>query len=127
MSTGTITAIVVVAVLVIVLLVFLATQRRRRVHDERLRHEAAEHRRVAAVAQVEADRRAAEAEEQAARARREALAAEQARLQASEAQATAASTWQRADELDPDLDADDARRGEVRGDVDTTADIDRGR
>jgi hypothetical protein len=122
MSTGTITAIVVVAALVLVLAVALAAARRRAVRDERLRTEADEHRRIATVAQVEADRRAAEAEERAARARREALAAEQARLEASQAREAAAATWARADELDPDVDLDAT---EVRGDADTGADVDR--
>ncbi len=125
MSTGIITAIVIAAVLVVVLLVVFVAQRRRHVHDERLRAEASEHRRVAAVAQVEADRRTAEAEERAARAKRESLAAEQARLEASAAQENASSTWQRADELDPDVDTPNLDTTDVRGEADTAVEADR--
>lgn len=116
MSTGTIIVIAIAAAVVVLLAVAVA-RRRSGVRDERLRYEAEEHRRVGAVAQVEAERRAAEAEARAARARQEQLAAEQDRLEAEEARRRAEEAFHRADELDPDVDG--TADGEVRGDAET--------
>jgi FtsZ-interacting cell division protein ZipA len=105
MSTEATVALIVIGVAVLVLIAYGVWYSSRR-RTERRRTEAAEHRDLAAVARVEADRRAAEAEERAARARREQLAAEQHRLEAQRAAQEVSDLERRADALDPDVDHD---------------------
>lgn len=109
MDTGVIIAIVVAVIVVLVVLALMAKARSRKQADQH-RAEAAEHRDLARVAQMEADRKAAEAEERAARARKEQLAAETQRLEADRAAAEAVDLREHADTVDPDVDVDADRR-----------------
>jgi len=95
----------VVAVLVILVALAYVLRRRNAHHRDELRGQATQHRDLADIAQIEADRRTAEADELAARARREELASQQARLAAEQTQADVVATRARADELDPDIPA----------------------
>jgi uncharacterized membrane protein YhiD involved in acid resistance len=105
MDTGAAIAIVVVVLVVLVVLALVARARGRK-RDEQHRAEAAEHRDLARVAQVEADRKAAEADERAARARKEQLAAETQRLEAERAAAEAVDLRDHADTIDPDVESE---------------------
>ena len=105
MNAGVIIAIVVTALLVVVGLVVLG-RRKGRARDEERRGQAAEHRNLAQVTQLEADRQAAEAEERAARAKGEQLASQQQGLEVERIRAQAKELESRADELDPTLATD---------------------
>jgi len=95
----------VLAFLVVLVGALYVTRRRMAHHRDELRGQASQHRHLADVAQIEADRHSAEADELAARARREALASQQARLEALQTQTEVDGTRTRADELDPDVHA----------------------
>jgi hypothetical protein len=95
----------IVAVVIILVALGYVMSRRRTQHRDELRGQASQHRDLADVAQIEADRRTAEADELAARARREELASRQARLAAEQTQTEVDGTRTRADELDPDVHA----------------------
>src|SRR5690606_35615629 len=90
METGIVIALVVLAVLVLAVVAVVALRRQREGRLEEARYQAEQHREVAAVSEMEAQRRAAEAEERVARARQQELRAEQARLDAEEARVEAA-------------------------------------
>ena len=92
----------VLGALVVVALLLVLSKRKAKSNEVR-RGQAEEHRGIAQVAQLEADRKAAEAEERAARARKDHLAAEQQSLDAERARAEAAKLHEKADRLDPDV------------------------
>ena len=114
MENETLIAIAIAAVVVIGLLVIAWSRRQEAVKDQH-REEAAEHRRLAAVTSLDADKRAAAAEERAARAKREELEAEEERIEAMRTQDEASALHRKADELDPDVDLN--ARDEDEGDV----------
>ena len=91
----------------LVAVLVIAGRRRSEARDERLRVEAQEHRDLAQVSDLEAQRQKAAAEEQAARAKQDAIEAEQARLDAERQAGEAAELRAKADHLDPDVDVED--------------------
>jgi hypothetical protein len=106
MSTTAI-VLIVIAAIVVVALIALASRRGRERKLERRREHAGELRETARTHGLRAERAQAEADEKAALARRESAAAQERADIAAQQAELARDHHERADELDPDVVADD--------------------